>query len=269
MSRGRIIWAIGVMLVAGLLACGNTGETQREDQLQLDGVQLIDELISCDSPGWDRPTMLLALEDRGKEYAAFLREMLDNCRTVTAYFQTHTPYPTATPEPLSPLALGLLAHYHQLLSFKDNPEFHVYCYAIGGPYNAWAKQNEELGDPVNNEDPTDPANTYNQVGIFPTHLWQMGLDYCHNQGAETDWTLEIKGMMKPHWVAALPPILPTATPTTNELVSKICMDFRDILVMLEGTILNSDQKMDYLLEEGFTREELQALAADCSVAPSR
>lgn len=253
------------MLLASLLACGDAGETQQGGQLQVDGVQLIDELIACEPPGTlNRPGMLRNLKNREKEYVISLQEMLDNCRTVTAYFQAHTPYPTATPEPLSPLALDLLAHYHQLLSFKDDPNFHVRCYAVGGPYNDWVKQNEELRDRVNNENPADPAFVPYQIGIYPSHLWQMGLDYCQNEGRETEWTLEIKEMMKAHWVAALPPILPTATPTTSELVSKICMDFRDILVTLEEMELSSNQKMAYLLDEGFTQEELQALAADCS-----
>ena len=196
--------------------------------------------------------MLRAIEIREEEYIAFLQDSLENCR----YIKSVTFAPTATPGPLSENALELLHHYHMLLSFKDNPDFHAYCYAIGGPYYIWV----ESGEAINTD-----GHTFLETGVHFQDIWRMGWEYCQNGGRDTEETQYIRSLMKPHWLAEMSSIVPTSTPTMAQLRLKICADFRDILVTLEGTDLTSDQKLAFLLEEGFSRGELQALSADCPV----
>ena len=220
-----------------------------------EGYRLIDKLISCDPPGtWDREGMLLALEEREEEYTAFLKQSLEDCYLLQTISLSPTPAPTSTPAPLTSSAVALLHHYHMLLSFKNNADFHAYCYGAGGPYHVWVESGEAL--------PID-LNTWQQTGVYFNDLWRMGWDYCQNQGQETEETRYIKSQMNPRWLAELPPIPPSPTPTTDELAVKICTDFLSILTTVEGMGLTPDQQVGYLLEDGFTLQELQALSDDC------
>ena len=111
---------------------------------------------------------------------------------------TPTPAPTATPlsaEDLELLAREILVHYHELLSFKDDPDFHFYCYAGGGPYSAWVERGKAIRE---KEDMGILAIT----GILSGELWQMGLDYCRNQGQETEYTEWLKERMDSDWLAS-------------------------------------------------------------------
>ena len=111
---------------------------------------------------------------------------------------TPTPAPTATPlsvEDLELLAREILVHYHELLSFKDDPDFHFYCYAVGGPYSAWVERGKAIGE---KEDMGILAIT----GIVSGELWQMGVDYCRNQGQETEYTEWLKERMDSDWLAS-------------------------------------------------------------------
>ena len=111
---------------------------------------------------------------------------------------TPTPAPTATPlsaEDLELLAREILVHYHELLSFKDDPDFHFYCYARGGPYSAWVERGKAIKE---KEDMGILAIT----GILSGELWQMGLNYCQNQGQETEHTEWLKERMDSDWLAS-------------------------------------------------------------------
>ena len=117
---------------------------------------------------------------------------------LTVACSSSSPAPTAAPlstEDLELLTLELLGHYHELLSFKDDPDFHFYCYAGGGPYGAWVERGEVIGE---KEDIRLLATT----GILSGDLWQMGLDYCENQGQETEYTELLKERMDSDWLAS-------------------------------------------------------------------
>ena len=198
--------------------------------------------------------MLLALEERQEEFTTFLKQTLENCYLVKTAVASSTPFPTSTPAPFTPSAMALLRHYHMLLSFKNKAVFHVYCFGIGGPYNAWVESGKALDIDL---------DTFHQTGINFSDLQRMGWDYCQNRGQETDETRYVRSQMKPRWLAALPPLPPSPTPTTNELTVEVCTDFLGILVTLESMEYTTDQKVAYLLEDGFTLQELQILSDDC------
>ena len=108
------------------------------------------------------------------------------------YFQ-----PEPYPGPLPDEALELLSLYHELLAFKDTEEFQTYCYAVAGPYNDWVERGEALDD-------RSKGKLRVETGIVFVDLWNMGVNYCNNQGAETDFTRWAKQQMQPHWLAAEP-----------------------------------------------------------------
>ena len=113
---------------------------------------------------------------------------------------TMAPGPSPTPVPdlgaFSRDAIALLRLYDRLLDFKDDPEFHLYCYGVGGPYNTWVEEGQALE--------VDLA-TYSQTGIFFEDLWQMGWEYCQHQGQETEVTRAIKALMDREWLALMLP----------------------------------------------------------------
>ena len=166
-----------------------------------------------------------------------------------------TPHPpTVTPGPLSPQAVKLLHHYHMLLSFKDNPDFHVYCYGVGGPYNAWAESGEAIG--------TD-AYTFLETGIHFQDLRRMGWEYCQNGGRETEETRYTHSLMEPRWLAEMPPLPPRPTPTTDQLIVKICTDFLETVAIARSLGFDDGQIVVLFMEEGMAEEKIGALAADC------
>ena len=108
----------------------------------------------------------------------------------------------ATPA-FSPQSLELLAVYNELLTFKNEPWFHFYCYAISSPAAGWAEYVEEMrGDQY--------RNVSSETGVLPGEIRQMGFDYCKSQGNETDLTVQFKKNMKKDWLEYRP--VPTPRP---------------------------------------------------------
>ena len=115
---------------------------------------------------------------------------------------TNLPERTSTPIPqagFSSQALELLSAYHELVSFKDEPWFHVFCYSNNGPAARWANH-------VNSID----TNTFLETGIAPGELWGIGFDYCQNEGVATEYIVSTQKQMEPEWVNHRP--IPTPNP---------------------------------------------------------
>ena len=187
----RIFPVFVMSVLTSLILVGCTSGTSFTES---DGVALIDELIACDQPGaWDRDRMIYNLEQDRKEYIDTLTLMLEVCTLA----KNTTPDPTSTPLPLIDEALELLAHYHELLRFKDNPEFHQVCYSRAYRYAEWVDRGKALGE-------RSEASLREHTGIHPTDLWNMGREYCDSQGQETNYTQWLNSQMKPHWLDALP-----------------------------------------------------------------
>jgi len=67
---------------------------------------------------------------------------------------------------------------------------------------------------------------------------------------------ETKGGQKTHWSNAIPPFLPNATsPAVEETYPKIGFPYSDILVEVNGTIIDQGRMMEYL--ESIPMEEIQ------------
>lgn len=99
-------------------------------------------------------------------------------------------------EPLSFEARKLAAQYNSLMRFKDNADFHLYCYGVGGPYSRWAEDVQESA--------VSTITLFSETGITPDELWIMGWEYCQNGGRETERTREIKANMKAVFLEAMP-----------------------------------------------------------------
>ena len=174
------------------------------------GTALIDELIACDGPGlWNRAILLNRLDRDGEKEIERVQQLLDGCKlanTIATRTPPSTPSPVPTPgesdtpATFSEESLELLANYHELLRFKDEPWFHILCYSANGPANVWAGRISSLGN----------IGTLSETGILSSDLWSMGLDYCQNDGQETDYTRQVKGDMKDNWINYRP--VPTPKP---------------------------------------------------------
>ena len=146
-------------------------------------------------------------------------------RVPTPTFRPYVPPANYTPayKPVMPSdrvdaqSTELMQLYNELLSFKDEPDFHLYCFGIGSPYEPWVERVKSLEDRVGRG--VVAIDFMAKTGIFPGHLWQMGWEYCQNQGYDTSQTLDIKGMINRKWLtsgvdptpSSLP--LPTVAPT--------------------------------------------------------
>ena len=83
--------------------------------------------------------------------------------------------------------------YAELLNFKDESEFHLFCYAQAHRYSRWARRVEQA-------QATTPPGVLVETGIVPGDLWQMGQDYCNNGGRDTEYTRWLKSQMDPDWL---------------------------------------------------------------------
>ena len=91
--RWTFLFVTAGLAVTAMLSCG---QPTTPDPATARGVQMIDELIACDTPGvWDRATMLKALEDRKQDYIDLLEMQLESC--LYAKSVTPTPAPTLAP----------------------------------------------------------------------------------------------------------------------------------------------------------------------------
>ena len=104
--------------------------------------------------------------------------------------------PTRNPDEFSEDALTLRAALAELVSFKDETWFHVFCFAQ--PWNGW-------DDHVLAMD-----STLAETGISGGDLWSMAADYCFSEGAETDVTRFMWERMDQDWLDIRPIPTPIA-----------------------------------------------------------
>lgn len=79
--------------------------------------------------------------------------------------------------------------YLELIKFKDNPDFHVFGFAIGGPYNDWLKKVELLEQAPN-------SNSLLEEGLVVGDLKMLGLEYMKSKGKKTEYTRFIVPVIK-------------------------------------------------------------------------
>lgn len=71
--------------------------------------------------------------------------------------------------------------YSELLSFKDETEFKKFGFSVGGPYNVWLKNVEDLKD---NPD----TKLLLEKGVLAGELEQLGFAYVSSNGEENETT---------------------------------------------------------------------------------
>ena len=150
--------------------------------------------------GSDRP---LTGADTPAPLSSKLSESPENQRTVAA----PEPTPTATVEPgpeggFSAESLELRAALQELIRIKDEPWFHIYCFAIASPAYEWAEYMKSAND----------ITVLSETGVTQGDIVQLGSDYCRNEGRETEYTrMVVKEFMNPDWVN----VRPIPTPNAN------------------------------------------------------
>lgn len=72
--------------------------------------------------------------------------------------------------------------YSKLLSFKDNPDFHVKGFGEGGDYHGWYMA-------AHNFTEKDESHLMNTYGIVPGDLLMLGQEYIKSKGKETEYSL--------------------------------------------------------------------------------
>ena len=115
--------------------------------------------------------------------------------------------PSATKSSWSTEARQMAQLYRDLLDFKDDPEFHTYCYATGHPYNNWMQKGQSMIDKGSIE-------LLSETGITPVDLWNIGRDYCDNEGQKTDFISTMESYMKAEWMNMATSLKPSAYATT-------------------------------------------------------
>ena len=173
-----------------------------DSELYDEGIALIDEVIACEPGGWVRSVLVDNLKEDTKGQIEFLEQQIEICRILA----NATPEPTREPRTsFSPEALDLLATYHELLRFKDETWFHIYCLAPNGPAANWHAYLDSgaFGD-IN--------GIIDETGIVPGDLYGIAVEYCDSAGQETDFTEHILGRMEHDWLnySPVPPVNPTA-----------------------------------------------------------
>ena len=144
-------------------------------------------------------TLVVAIGDDGPEPPPVVSQPTPSYATSQPIRATSRPEFVATvpaPAMRTGQTLTLLRYYRELQGFKDNPDFHFYCYGVGGPYNDWVTNVKTLDG--------DHLAILLETGIVPGELWQMGRDYCQNEGRDTSYTISLQSQMKPEWLAMLP-----------------------------------------------------------------
>ena len=161
------------------------------DTAEDDGVAMIDQLIACDPGVWDRDQLLVNLELDRRDTIEWVKYNLELFCGIDVLEKNVEPSPTPPPSSsgFSRDSLELLAAYQELLKFKDEPWFHTFCYGTASPANAWGEYVTKIG-----------VQTFYETGVTGGDLWEMGWDYCQNQGRESDFTKQKRQEMKTRWL---------------------------------------------------------------------
>jgi hypothetical protein len=125
----------------------------------------------------------------------------------------------------------LLSAFHELLKFKDEPWFHVFCYSSNGAAVGWSEYVKGMD-----------SGTLQDTGIVPGELWGMGLEYCMNQGMETDDIRYLLRQMNPDWVNHRP------IPDPKPVFAAPERPYRDISERL-GTCIWNNPDLHWLLPD--------------------
>ena len=160
-----------------------------------------------------------------------------------------TPHWTPPPPPregFSEEALVLRAAFEELIEFKDEAWFHVFCYAQSSPASQWADylQTHDFG-----------IGVLSETGIVAGELWQLGWDYCQNEGKDTDYTRRLLGRLEPEWVNMRP--VPTPVP---ELHVNIGRPFADLSYDLASCIWDNPTIHPPFAEEMSTANDVGEFA---------
>lgn len=135
---------------------------------------------------------------------------------------TYVATPKLTPGPEAAKLFGL---YQELLTFKDNPDFHVYCYSPEQSYYQWVQKIEDINYNL---------DLYRQTGLNGGDLFILGWEYCQNEGQETEKTREIAKRMNPDWFTVAPwsPLdVPTPIPIPMDVIGG-CLASVDLKEMI-------------------------------------
>lgn len=81
----------------------------------------------------------------------------------------------------------------ELFEFKDDPLFHVYCFGESSPYRYWYDRVMTL------DEHGDQVEAFRETGLIPVQLWQMGLEFCNNDGGVTAFALQLVRNMEQDW----------------------------------------------------------------------
>lgn len=76
----------------------------------------------------------------------------------------------------------LSGKYNELLEFKEKKDFLESGFGIGGPYNSWLKDVQEMRDKYD----TELLNS--KKGFLFGDLELLGYEYVSSKGTETDYT---------------------------------------------------------------------------------
>ena len=213
-----------LILVVAFASCGN------DDAEYEKGMALIDEVIACEPSGYNRAVLVGHLKEKGYESIAWLEFDREMCRTSGP----PTPTPTRTPvTSFSDEALELLSMYHELLNFKDEVWFTIFCFAQNSPASKWNTY-------LNSGAFTDTVMLHSETGIYPGDLFGIAVDYCQNEGQETDFVHTIKGRMQPDWLAYSP--VPPSKPAFEVIADR---PYKNLSLALAECVWDSPELRTY------------------------
>ena len=169
-------------------------------------------------------------------------------------------------------SITLLGLYRELEEFRHDPDFHRYCYATGGPYNSWSESVLALHHSQKG------LTILEDTGIFAFDLWNLGWEYCQNQGKETRNSKEITDRMHPGWLAqpgeassvvdensSEQTLQQPAGEVTIDEMKALCRELGEALSAANEAGLSGDQVQASFADEGVSPEELAELVATCNV----
>ena len=223
--------AVVLTLIVLIATCSPASDATPESTRTTD-IALLDRLIECSGEGvWDRTRLIENLDTDRDRFIQLWQEFVDICES-PAWEET----PTLESVPVagySQASLDLLANYYELLRFKDEVWFHIYCYALISPAHEWSNRIAELNDNA----------TLGETGILSGELWSMGLEFCHNEGRETEGVRAMKSNIKATWLDYRP--IPTPRPEMQVMADR---PYQSLSEMVASCLWSNQAMYDYLPE---------------------